>query len=239
MGKENQDRIRYLFNTAYAVAKAGKPFSDFKFICGIQKKNGLKLGENYVNSHGCTEFMEHIASTLRKDISKEIETVNFISVLGDGSTDKSIIEQEIIYVRYVGPRTKLPVTREVAITSVENATSQGVFDALTNGLSSVDLNLDNLNPDREKKTSLISSNFDGASVNMGKKTGVVTKIKDVVSSSIGIHCVAHKLELAILDACKTETNIRLRGHVKGDISFLPLFSETSTNFLKGNKGGGF
>ncbi|XP_077862484.1 zinc finger protein 862-like, partial [Saccoglossus kowalevskii] len=42
---------------------------------------------------------------------------------------------------------------------------------------------------------------------MGKKTGVVTKIKDVVPSSISIHCVAHKLELAILDACKTVKQI--------------------------------
>jgi hypothetical protein len=38
-----------LFNTAYGVVKAGKPFSDYELICEIQVKNGLDLGEKYYN----------------------------------------------------------------------------------------------------------------------------------------------------------------------------------------------
>ena len=46
---ENQKkRLCFLFNTAYAVAKKGKPFSDFEYICELQIKNGLDLGENYL-----------------------------------------------------------------------------------------------------------------------------------------------------------------------------------------------
>jgi hypothetical protein len=45
-----------LFNTAYGVVKAGKPFSDYELICEIQVKNGLDLGENYRNINGCKTF---------------------------------------------------------------------------------------------------------------------------------------------------------------------------------------
>jgi hypothetical protein len=36
-------RLESLFNTAYSVVKAGKPFSDYELICEIQVKNGLDL----------------------------------------------------------------------------------------------------------------------------------------------------------------------------------------------------
>jgi hypothetical protein len=37
-------RLESLFNTAYGVVKAGKPFSDYELICEIQFKKGLDLG---------------------------------------------------------------------------------------------------------------------------------------------------------------------------------------------------
>ena len=51
-------RLESLFNTAYGVVKAGKPFSDYELICEmlIQVKNGLDLGENYRNINGCKNF---------------------------------------------------------------------------------------------------------------------------------------------------------------------------------------
>jgi hypothetical protein len=32
-------RYRILFNTAYAVGKHGKPFSDYVWVCNLQNKN--------------------------------------------------------------------------------------------------------------------------------------------------------------------------------------------------------
>jgi hypothetical protein len=42
--------LESLFNTAYSVVKAGKPFSDYELICEIQVKNGLDLGEKSSSS---------------------------------------------------------------------------------------------------------------------------------------------------------------------------------------------
>ena len=33
-----------LFNTAYDVAKHNRPFSDYAFLCDVQRKNGVQSG---------------------------------------------------------------------------------------------------------------------------------------------------------------------------------------------------
>ena len=45
--------------------------------------------------------------------------------------------------------------------------------------------------------------MDGAACNMGAKNGVAKKMNDIVENQVIVtHCVAHKLELGILDAVK-------------------------------------
>ena len=44
LDESRRKRLESLFNTAYGVVKAGKPFSDYELICEIQVKNGLDLG---------------------------------------------------------------------------------------------------------------------------------------------------------------------------------------------------
>jgi hypothetical protein len=52
LDESQRKRLESLFNTAYGVVKAGKPFSDYELICEIQVRNGLDLGENYRNING-------------------------------------------------------------------------------------------------------------------------------------------------------------------------------------------
>jgi hypothetical protein len=59
--ESQRKRLESLFNTAYSVVKAGKPFSDYELICEIQVKNGLDLGENYRTINGCKTFAASIA----------------------------------------------------------------------------------------------------------------------------------------------------------------------------------
>ena len=50
---------------------------------------------------------------------------------------------------------------------------------------------------------LVGFGCDGASVNLGKKTGVVKKLKEQLHEGIiDIHCMAHRLELAYKDTMK-------------------------------------
>jgi hypothetical protein len=64
LDESQRKRLESLFNTAYSVVKAGKPFSDYELICDIQVKNGLDLGENY------RTFAASIAQTL---VDKQVQ----------------------------------------------------------------------------------------------------------------------------------------------------------------------
>ena len=49
---------------------------------------------------------------------------------------------------------------------------------------------------------LVTMGSDGASVMLGKKSGVLALLKEQQPSLIGIHCSAHRLELCYKDAIK-------------------------------------
>jgi len=36
-----------LFNTTHALAIKNRPFTDFKWLCNLQTKNDIQLGETY------------------------------------------------------------------------------------------------------------------------------------------------------------------------------------------------
>lgn len=55
------------------------------------------------------------------------------------------------------------------------------------------------------KDGLVGLGSDGVSVMMGRKNGLLKKIKDDAPHITEMHCMANRLELAILDAFKGES----------------------------------
>ena len=214
LDESQRKRLESLFNTAYGVVKAGKPFSDYELICEIQVKNGLDLGENYRNINGCKNLAASIAQTLVDKPVQELKNINFLCILSDGSTDVSVTEQEIVYIHYV--ERSVPVTKIISIEALDKTDTQGIFNAIKNALDKLSLNFDKLKPNKYSFPSLICANFDGASVNLDQKGGVIAKIRDVIPDVMGLHCVAHKLELTAHDAtCVPKvTNILSRWKVQ-------------------------
>ncbi|XP_070535062.1 zinc finger protein 862-like [Ptychodera flava] len=215
--------LTMLFNTAYGVLKSGRPFTDYEFVCSIQLKNNAELGENYLNRFACRRFLSSIAHVIRNRIKDDINSANFVSILGDGSTDAGILEQEIVYLRYVDPTECTPKTRQIDIVPLSTADSTGIFNALQTGLKTVDINFEDLKHQAESEKStpkLVGVNFDGASVMMGQKSGVAKKITDIVPEAVVLHCVAHKLELAALDANKSaKYMVKFEDTIKGIFGF--------------------
>jgi len=54
---------------------------------------------------------------------------------------------------------------------------------------------------------IIAQSYDGASVMSGRLNGVQAKIKELYPSAIYTHCMAHRLNLVVVDMCK---NIKVR-----------------------------
>ena len=79
-------------------------------VCALQKLNGVELGETYLTRSACTEFIDHISSVMKDDLAVKLKECPFFSVMLDGSTDHGVIEEAIMYVRYLEKSTGRPVT---------------------------------------------------------------------------------------------------------------------------------
>ncbi|XP_033755692.1 zinc finger protein 862-like [Pecten maximus] len=189
-------RMRSLFNTAFYVGRHDT-FSKFEPLCNLQEKNGVNLGTMYRNYDKCKEFISCIADVENTRVEKSVIESRFFTVLANGATDSAVIEQETAFVRYVNA-TGIPCTEFIDIVPVKSANAEGVLDGILTGLEKVGISNDEL------KTKLVSCNFDGAAVMLGKKGGVAVKLEQMAEHPIiKVHCVAHNLELGFLDAVKS------------------------------------
>ena len=53
-----------------------------------------------------------------------------------------------------------------------------------------------------KNAQIIGQSYDGANVMAGKFNGVQAKIKKIYPYAIYTHCIAHRVNLAVIDMCK-------------------------------------
>ena len=94
------------------------------------------------------------------------EKINFITILCDGSTGNSVIEQEVLYVIFTDPETFKPTMKFFkVVTPADSQDAPGLKNAIfatfhKNSLESV-----------LSKTVFLSS--DGASVNISKDSGLI------------------------------------------------------------------
>ena len=95
------------------------------------------------------------------------------------------------------------MTRLAALIELEHAHADGVYTALKDDLRRVI-------SEQPKDTlrlcthgaNTVCGNFESAAVMMGARNGVKAKLVRDYFCAVVIHCVAHKLELGILDAVK-------------------------------------
>lgn len=153
---------------------------------------GIDLGETYINRNSCVTFISFIAKTVKEKLKSTLATCKFLSVLSDGATDCSVIEQEIVYVRFA--QRGSVTTQFVSIQAVEKADSQHITQAICTAMDGVD---------EQWQTKLVATGTDGASVMLGSNTGVATRLKADKKYIISMHCMNHRLELAFKDAASS------------------------------------
>ena len=208
-----RQRYQFLFRTAYAIAKRCKPFRDYEYICELQLLNGVDLGKNYLHEKAAAKFIKYVADEIRLKTAHALVGHRYVSVICDGSTDLTVVEQEIVMVRYVDLPSCQPVTKLAALVELEHANADGVYSALQTGLKHV------VTDDLPRTLNIVCGNFDGAAVMMGARNGVKVKLISDHPCATVVHCVAHKLELAVLDAVK-------------EISYLGEFEATAKEVIK-------
>ena len=113
------------------------PFTQFEHYIHFEKLHNVSYTGACENEIACKNFILDISDYfLQEDIQKKIELVNFIAVLWDGSTNKSITEQKVIYVIYVNLKTNLPVIKFFEIAAPENSQdAPGLKEAIISAFS--------------------------------------------------------------------------------------------------------
>ncbi|XP_071961197.1 zinc finger protein 862-like [Antedon mediterranea] len=174
--------------------------------CELMKKVGVDIGSRYGNRFKAREFVHALAETMRNDVKKLIERASFITIMADGSTDRTVVEQETVKVRFVSKGCPAAVLADLV--PLEYAHAEGVLAAIVKGLGRLGLQMDNLADFSKPGPTAVAANFDGAAVMMGNRTGVATRIRETMPAVIPFHCVAHNLELAVLDTVKHNPAIK-------------------------------
>lgn len=90
-----------LFDIAYHIAKHEKPFAYYPSLVKLEKRHGVDLEDAYINPKQARVFTQYLAEQIHLEVSKQVLSSRYISVLVDGSTDRSTTEKEVLYVKYL------------------------------------------------------------------------------------------------------------------------------------------
>ncbi len=188
-------RLERLVRTAHAMAKNSRPISDFVWLCEVDELKGLDIGTSYRNSNSAKEFLLAISEVERQKIECLLTKAKYATIMSDGSTDVSVVENEIVYIHFA--LRGITHCYFLGLIACEVANAAGIFDAITRAMKFKTLSVSDI----QKK--LIAFAGDGASVNTGKLNGVIALFRQRLSSEIiMIQCMSHRLELAFKDATK-------------------------------------
>ena len=200
ISNEDREGLRVKVNTMYHIIKNENPFTDYPKLLNLQKINKVlilqqgKQARSYATDDYGAIFGDFIGKVTMGSLKKDLTKAHYYSVLCDGSTDKSVIEQEAIFILFLCDG--FPALRYLSIESVDNATATGFF------LSSLTTAFEKSGVLPFEK-SLLGLNCDRASVNLGQFGGLGALIKEKAPWLELVHCFNHRIELALKDASET------------------------------------
>lgn len=187
LNNDVMEKLRVLFLTCHSLASHNRPFSDYEWVCRLDEAKGIKLGSTYRNVTSAKQFTAAIAQFEREKLASEVKSAKFLTFLSDGSTDASVKEQEMFFVRYV-VNGNISV-RFLAVINVDRPDAESIVSALKDAYSSIDCPWDTI------CQKVVGLGCDGASVMTGNKTGVIARIQRELPSTVVIHCFAHRYVL--------------------------------------------
>ena len=151
----------------------------------------LKVDQHTTYSHSTSifDFQSAIASVLEDSMLSKVQESGKFSLMFDESTDVSVHQNLIVYIRvlesdvlgYVEPHTYF-----LGIESLERANADSIFSKVVQMLDCKGIDI----------SKLCSVSTDGASVMVGSRSGVVTKLKEEVPGVLATHCISHRLALS-------------------------------------------
>ena len=92
------EKLINLFINCHGLAIQGRSYTDFLWLLKMDKKK-VNVGDTYATDKKAREFTKAIAQIEREKVTDHIASARFSAVLVDGSSDVSVTENEIVYVK--------------------------------------------------------------------------------------------------------------------------------------------
>lgn len=94
------------FNTAYYLATSERPYSDSEGIITLNEMNGMIRSSKFRNERAMANITDSIADKLKQKLMSELKKTRYFSLLTDGSTDKGVSEQKVLYLLFISSEGK-------------------------------------------------------------------------------------------------------------------------------------
>jgi len=193
--KHLYDSTTRIFRSVYACMKNNRPFTDLPILVNLQRINGLDMGKILHSRQSASEISTFISVKMKQKLCKEIiKSGAKIALILDESTtiaDSSVL---ILYLRssVYGKVTSFFID----LIELSGCDSTSITKAITSTLLIHGFDNDYLS------NHLIGVCSDGASVMVGKNSGVLTEMVKKFPNIVMWHCLCHRIELSVGDTMK-------------------------------------
>ncbi|XP_075040070.1 E3 SUMO-protein ligase KIAA1586-like [Mixophyes fleayi] len=187
-----------VFNTIDSLTKRCKPFSDIEDEIELQMKNGLDMGIGLHSRKTAVKIVDFIAKEIKKEIFSKITAKDkkICLIIDEASTISC--KPVIILLLKVEDSVSSP-TIFVELVELEKQDAETICSSVLESLHKIGLTKNYL---QKLQKNLIGFCSDGASVMLGRKSGVSTRITKDFPNIIIWHCLNHRLQLVLDDSIK-------------------------------------
>lgn len=209
------EAVACLLRAAYFLGKNSLPYAKFPPLCKLllSVKAPITLSL-YQDEKACAVLMKCISVVIQKKILNRIRNSPFFGVMVDESTDISVTGHLVVFATII--EEGLPVTLFLGLLPIEGGKKDAnvIYETLLSKLRRWELNL----------RKFLGFGSDGASTMTGSATGVAARLKNQVNPYLlAVHCVAHRTNLAALDAAKSPACKVMSGEVDSLLNFVASF----------------
>ena len=165
------------------------------------------------------ELVGIVGDSIRTDIIREIKSTKYYSIIADEVTDSANKEELSLVFRYVYDGE----IREVFVDflAVERITGSVLGEAILRWLRNNDI------PPADMRGQC----YDGASNMSGARAGVKSIVQEAAPKAMYYHCAAHRLNLAVVSACKIQAFKNVESYL-GEIARFFNFSAKRQRLLE-------
>jgi hypothetical protein len=157
-----------------------------------RRLNQLSGNATYLSPQIQNDIIVSISDAILDTVCDRVTKSGCFALLADETKDASKTEQISIILRFVDCDSCIVEERFIGFVSAASCNAESLTKYLVDTVTRFGLSM----------KQCVAQSYDGASVMSGTCTGVQARIQECAPMAVYIHCMAHRLNLVLVDVCK-------------------------------------